>query len=525
MNKKNKPQRVRNTRRLRFGTTSTVLTVVVIAAVVLLNVLVGIVADKFPVTWDLSSDKVFTLSNESVEIAKGVTKDVEIVLFLAEEELTNPTLGSAFNVEELNTCMKELYTALQQYSNHSGEKVTFKFINPDQEPTKYAAYSDYEVEAGDILFISGERHRVCTIYDLNNFVSDIYPELYSYGYYNTSFESKVEQVLASNIHALQSEKDRVVQVLVGHSEDSNTIAGLKTLYELNGFTFKENTITGSAEFDENAEVMLIAAPTTDYSNAEIQRVQEWVYNDGNYGRHLMVFVSPTANCPNLYELLDVQYGIQVTDELLLETDYNRMYYYTPTFPFGDIPTTDYTGKSASTGKLCTPTARRLTTSLASAPEQEDAAIYDIGVPLTNYPESAQLIKLEDYSKENVEGVYKADNAEYPLTSMIACVKKGYNNNIYEDTYGTIVVSGCPAMAYSEYVQYAAFSNEDLLLDVVNSVTGYENSITISNKVLTTDTVTFDGGVQLWVGLGLFTIGIPVVLLVVCLVVFLRRKNL
>ena len=109
--------------------------------------------------------------------------------------------------------------------------------------------------------------------------------------------------------------------------------------------------------------------------------------------------------------------------------------------------------------------------------------------------------------------------------MMMTVIDYYNNNTSKDVSGTITVSGCAAMAYSEFVQNGSFKNEDLLLDTLNTATGAESGITISNKVLTADTVTFSGGVQLLVGLGIFTVGLPVLMLVICLVVFLRRKNL
>lgn len=108
----------------------------------------------------------------------------------------------------------------------------------------------------------------------------------------------MEKVLASNIHTVTAASDEhVIQVLVGHEEDSNVIDGLKSLYELNGYTFEENTITASQDFNAKAEVMLIAAPAKDYTADEIKRIQQWLYNDGNYGRHLMVFVSAHSLLP------------------------------------------------------------------------------------------------------------------------------------------------------------------------------------------------------------------------------------
>lgn len=525
MKEKKTSRRALNSRRLRFGTTSTVLTAVVVAAVVLLNVLVGIVADQFPVTWDLSADKVYTLQEESIKVAKSVKDDIKIVLFSGEEEFKEPSIGNYYGMPELSTNFKEIYTALQQFENYSGGKITYEFINPDQEPTKFAAYSKYEVAQGDILFLKGDRSKKCTIVDMSNF-EEAYQQYSYYGSY--TFESYVDKMFSSNIHALQGDSDRVVQVLTGHSEDSYTIAGLKSLYELNGFTFEELNIAGSAEINPNAQVMLIAAPTKDYSAAEINRVREWLNNDGNYGRHLMVFISPTASCPNLYEFLQVDYDITVTDEIIVETDPDRCLYGYQNYLLCDVNTSDFSSTAAGTGVVCTPFARRLTTTLPSAPEQEDAAVYKVALPLTSYPETAELMKLETLNSESSDSKaesYKADDSAYPLTSMIVWENNSYNNNTYESAYATVTVSGCAAMAQSELAQMGNFNNEDLLLDVVHGIFGETDSITISNKVLSTDTVSFSEDVQNWVGLGLLTVGIPLVLLAVSLVVFVRRKNL
>ena len=57
------------------------------------------------------------------------------------------------------------------------------------------------------------------------------------------------------------------------------------------------------------------------------------------------------------------------------------------------------------------------------------------------------------------------------------------------------------------------------------MTGADSGITISNKSLSADTVTFSGATQLILGLAVFTVGLPVIILVICLIVFIRRKNL
>ena len=520
--KAKKAKRTRNLRRLRYGSTSTAITVVVIAAVVLLNIIVGIVADRFPVTLDLSANKIYSMSDESIAVAESVKDDLQIVVFMSEDTFSNSTTGSNSGVPEFDTTMKEFYNILKQYRSHSDNQISYSFIDPDQEPTKFAAYSIYEVQAGDILFIYGNRSRTCSVSDLYTYDSSNY---YSTGSY--TFKSNVEKVLASNIHAVTAASDEhIVQVLVGHEEDSNVIDGLKSLYELNGYTFEENTITASQDFNAKAEVMLIAAPAKDYTDDEIKRVQQWLYNDGNYGRHLMVFTSATASCPNLYEYLQVEYKLNVTNEILLETDYARIQSYNQLYAMCDVPSTDFTPKSESTAKVFTPQARRITTSLSE--KSEDNSLGSYGIQLTNYPETANVITLEDLNSQadNLNDmVYTPDSSLYPLSSMIAYVRDSYNNETQTSTRATVVVSGCPFMAYDSMISNGNYKNEELLLDTINSMTGMEDTLSISTKSISEDTVNFNNKTALWLGLGVFVIGLPIVLLIVCLVVFLRRKNL
>ena len=175
-----KQKRMQNKRRIRYGTASSALTVVVIAAVVLLNVIVGVVADRFPVSLDLSSNKAFTLSKESVAIAEKIQQPLEIVVFYPESEFSNPTSGTAQGIPEFDTAIKEFYNALKQYKSHSKNAVSFTFIDPNQEPGKFAAYNEYEVEAGDLLFIYGNRHKTCAVTDLYSMdTPNILPQAYT----------------------------------------------------------------------------------------------------------------------------------------------------------------------------------------------------------------------------------------------------------------------------------------------------------------------------------------------------------
>ncbi len=507
-------------RRLRYRAGFTAVIAIAAVAVVLFNVLIGLLADKFPITLDISADKTFSLSEQSIDIAKQVKQDIKIVIFADKDAFENPNTG----ISELDTTLREFTNALKQYNSYSNKKVSYTFLNPNQDPTGFAAYSKYEVNTGDMLFLCGDRYKVRTIYD-NNYSNDLY-SLDTSSYSSTgsySFESYTEKLLASNIYALNGGEEHIVQVLTGHSEDDNVINGLKKLYELNGYTFEEMRINSSAEFNKDATALLIAAPQNDYSDAEIKRVQEWLYNNGNYGRQLMVYVHPTAPCPKLYEFLEVEYKITVTDELIMETDYNRIQGFNTLYTMADVESTEFTPNSDGTGNIYAPLTRRLTTTL---PQQIQNGTYGhYAIPITQYPSSTKLAKLDDLTGNDTEEdkSYKAD--AYPVSGMIVSVTNLFNNETDTEASGYVMVSGCSNLAYADYVQTGSLENEELLLDVFNNMTGIENAITISGKVIENDTVSFTNATQLIVGLGVFTIALPLAVLVICLVVFIRRKNL
>lgn len=518
--KKNNSVKSRDPRRVRIKAISTALTIVVIVGIILLNVIVSAVADRYPFTIDMSSDKMFTLSEDSQNFAKSVKNEVEVVVLADPEDyfiLLAQQLYSYYQVDlshEFERISREVSTALTQLNKYSDGKITYTFINPDQEPEKYAKYAEYNLsEEQNVLFISGERYQKDS---LGNMASAIDAN---------TVNSNVEKVLVSKIHALQGENDRIIQVLTGHSENEATIAGIKRLYELNGYIFEELDITGSTEINEHAEVLLIAAPQSDYTESEIRRISAWLENDKKRNHHLMVFIDPdkpVAAFPNLYGLLKDNYEIEVTDQRICESD-SDFYFsdgtsYNPEYVWAEVPSNQYTTTSYG-GAVKAPNSRRLLCSLPSS--ATGTGIEEWGLQLVSHSESAR-IKTLGSDEEATEA--KAD--EYPLISAVSYVYETQdNNNQNENATTTVTVFGSSAIAYGMYIQDYSTSNEELLLDVIHSVTGYQSEIAISDKVIAKDVTQFTARAQMTWGIWVFTVGLPAVVLVICLVVFLRRRSL
>lgn len=509
-------QAARDPRHLKFRTISTALTIIVIVGIVLLNVIVSVLADRFPLTIDMSTDKVFTLSDDSKQFAKSITNEVEVVVLADTEQYFMDLaeyLYSGYQVNlshEFERLSREVETALAQLKSNSNNKITYTFINPDQEPEKYAKYAEYNLGENNLLFLSGERYKKASLDSMIEVVDE------------NTVNSNVEKVLVSNIFALQGSKDRVIQVLTGHDEDAATIAGLKRLYELNGYTFEELVITGATDFYEGAEVLLIAAPKTDYSQEEIRRISSWLDNDKKRNRHLMVFIDPTADCPNLYGMLKDEYQITVTDQTIYETDNDRYTSdgttYNPAWTWADVAINKYTPSAYGDRVVITPQARRLLCDLPTS--ATGTGIEKWGLQLTTHPDSARVTTIGSGDKKE-----ELKEDEYPLVSGISYVYETTNNEEQIAATTTVTVFGSSAMAYGMYTQDYSTNNEELLLDVIHSITGYQTNISITNKVINRDVTQFKTGTQMVLGIWVFTVGLPAAVLLICLVVFLRRRSL
>lgn len=499
----------RDSRRFRYGSMATAVTAVVTVLVVVLNVVVSLLADRFPINIDLTQNKLFSLSDNSVEIAKSINKDVQVIVFGSEDLYKNPNMGSDYY--QVEALYKEIYKALQQYTSYSGGKVTVKYEDLNLNPQLATQYTKYEVTSGDILLLCGDRYQKASFNDMYEISGDGYTQA-------QTVSSKVEVALASRIKNVMRDTVQVITAFVGHEEDEDTVSALKSIYEANGYEFKELNLASSEEIDANTVAGLIVGPTKDFTAEEIERLQKWLDNDGKLDRNLMVFADFQAECKNLYEFLNVEYGLEVTDNLIMETSLTRTFRYSGYYPYADTADTEFTKDLSGSGNVLIPLTRQIITHKENNAEN---SLYN--VPLITSPESAKLMKIKDATDENASSEddksFAAD--AYPINGMAAAVKWTYVDN--EQVKTNVILSGSSQIILA--ASQANVKNENVLISALNAMTGVVDDINVSTKSLERDTITFSDSTTLIVGLGVFTVGIPVIILVICLVVFLKRRHL
>ena len=507
-------------RKFRFGAVSVGITVAVIIACILLNVAASLIYERFPLSLDLTSDMIYTLSDESKAFADTVKKDVKVTVFMDEETVTGGPFGAGY--EELNRIFMQFHEMAKQYESASDGHVTVEYVDLTANPTLAAQYEEYGATTYSILFQCEDRHRIISYEDL--FTAEQTGTDYYTGGASYDYDSNVETILASQISLVTDSRDVSVTMLIGHEEDEYTVAGLKETLELNGYSFTDLNLTTQAEFPEDSTLAMIVGPTVDYTEEELTRLRSWLSNNGKLGRNLLVLLNPSVSIskmPNLCEFLEVDYGIEVTDNVVYETATDRLavlnYNYNPYYVYADIAETEYT--SSLTGK----TAIACNTRQLIAHYENNTELSLYNVPVLTFPDTAMLMDMNN-TDEDAEGV-KA--SEYPINGMIMAMNTAYDN----DTEGSpqvkthVLVGGSSLLMDSYIMKMQQTQNESLTLQLFNGMSGNEGAKEISSKSVKQETLEFDANTQIVLGLWVFTIIIPAITLIICLIVFVKRKNL
>ena len=502
--KEKAPRRIN--RKWRYGTAATLLSLAVTAAVILLNVAVGMLEKRYPLNLDLTADDTFTLSDGIREMAAEVAEEVEIVVFQDESYYASPGLAS----QELNTIARQFYEGTKQLSTASGGKITARFFDYADNPTLAARYADYGVDESSVLFLSESgRHSVTSLMEMFN-----YDETY-YMYYGQVVvtDSLVEQNLATQLRRVTGELAPVV-MMVGHGEDDYTVQSVTAVLTQNAYDVTQCDLTRNDAIEENAVTMVIPAPSVDYSEAEVVQIRTWLQQNGEYSRNLVLLTNYTADCPNLYELINEEYGIEVVREVIGET---KNYMQTAFAAYGDIADSELTAEL--TGKrVMSQYTQRL---MLHKPNDPDLSLYN--VPLVTFGSTAQLVDLDTVSVDDVNP-YNAET--YPLVGAAYAHKQvpSPTANITVDSY--VFVWGSMYMLDPAVLNYITTAeNEELFVSVFNEVSGATGAATISSRSVSTAVLSYDASTAKWVGIGIFTVLLPLATLAVGAVIFFRRRRL
>ncbi len=277
---------------LKGGSYSLVLTGIVLAILITVNVL----ASVLPSTWtqlDISSAKLYSITSNTKAVVNALEKDVTIYWVVQSDKEDD--------------IIENLLAKYESLSEHI--KVVKK--NPDVYPTFAQQYTSETVLNNSLIVECGDSSRYISYEDIYLTEAD----MASYSY-TTSFDG--EGAITSAIDYVVSEDHPKLYMTEGHGEAevSDVFAEQIEKQNIETVTF---TLLNSDTIPEDADVVLIHAPASDISKEEKDMLAEYTKNGGK----LMVMAGPAEDgvLTNLYSLLG-DYGVKAEEGIVAEGDRN-----------------------------------------------------------------------------------------------------------------------------------------------------------------------------------------------------------
>lgn len=277
---------------LKGGSYSLVLTGIVLAILIAVNIL----ASVLPSTWtqlDISSAKLYSITSNTKAVVNALEKDVTIYWMVQSDKEDD--------------IIENLLAKYESLSEHI--KVVKK--NPDVYPTFAQQYTSETVLNNSLIVECGDSSRYISYEDIYLTEAD----MASYSY-TTSFDG--EGAITSAIDYVVSEDHPKLYMTEGHGEAEVSAVFAEQIEKQNIETVTF-TLLNSDTIPEDADVVLIHAPTSDISKEEKDMLAEYTKNGGK----LMVMAGPAEDgvLTNLYSLLG-DYGVEAAEGIVAEGDRN-----------------------------------------------------------------------------------------------------------------------------------------------------------------------------------------------------------
>ena len=128
--------------------------------VVLVNVIFSLLADRFPMDVDLTSDNIFEVTDETIDYLKNLDQKVSITVLAKEEEFSGN-----------NAYYTQANEVIQKYAKYSSN-VTITYLDLYSNPDFVNKYPKETLYTGYIIVECGDRYQVLTAYDLFNTQTD-----------------------------------------------------------------------------------------------------------------------------------------------------------------------------------------------------------------------------------------------------------------------------------------------------------------------------------------------------------------
>lgn len=441
-----------------------------------INLGLNYVPDRYT-SIDVTTNKIYTLTEDTVQTVGNLTQDITIYVLSDESSKDS-----------------ELDRTLQQLKGLS-KHINVEYINPLVNPKFYYKYTDIEPVSNSLIVVG--------TYD--NVVVD-YNDIYAYELNYTTYQNEIvgydgEGQIVSAIARASSEDLPKFYLVAGHDE-------LSFDERFQGALDKENieyetlSLYAVDAIPEDADGIILNAPTSDYSSDDARKVQAYLEKGGN----ALIIPTWTTESMEHFEQILSYYDVSVVEGMLVETD-PSYYYQSPYYLIPDIEYNTITEKIQN-GAVFAPFARGLIY------DEDSSEVYY--QPLLTTSDSA-------FSKTNMSDSENYGKSDEDIGGPFVISMKA-EKYTQEGEVSQAIILATEQMFTSDADDVVPGYNVKLFSSMVSSLAEREDSVAVPVKYYEIGNLMFSTRAAYIVGL-LSVIVLPIGCLTAGLIIWLKRRKL
>lgn len=482
LRKKSKEKRIQNKKNLKHGSYSMGAITIFIAIIVVLNLVLQEVPSKYREI-DLSTQKLYSIGDQTKKVLKKLDKDVEI-----------------YYIAQSGSESSDIQKLLEKYEEGS-DHIKVEQKDPAVNPKFVSQYTSDGVSNNSVIVVCGDKNKVID----NNSLYETTVNYQTYSSEVTGFDG--EGQITSAINYVTSDSMPVMYTLEGHDEATMSDTLKDTIQKANIDIQSLNLLTMDSVPDD-ADILFIFAPAKDISEDEASKIISYLENGG---KALIVSNYSSEEMPNFASVLE-NYGVKTADGIVLEGDTNHYISQNPSYLLPNIESNDITS-SLSSG------SRYILMPLAQGIVKSD-----------NYRDSLEITDIlttsdGSYSKVNVEDMQTMEKESDDIDGPFA-VGVSITENLDDEKETQIVYYSSEALFNDQMNTMVSGANYELISASVNWMCESEedsNTISIASKSYDTSTLTIPAAdASFW---SIFvTAVVPVVILVIGGGIWMKRRK-
>lgn len=437
---------------------------------------------QFHLSIDFTEESVFSLSEQSASIVKGLDEEIELII-----------LHKAGSDESTITRVLDTYKKASNF-------IKLTYIDPELHPGTISPYQKDGVPLnyGSVIVSKGEKFKVISPEEMYTFDQNV---------------QKIETVQAESkitnaILFIQSEYDSVVYVTVGHQE-TQLPKELTQVLQTENYTIREMNLAQEFNPQPN-DIVIMNSPKKDVTNHEKEVLLNYLDDGGNL---FLLADLIDEKQPNLMEVLN-SYGVQLKKAMTFEdnpkyTITSQNMYLLPKMLEHPIVSPLTVSKSAVLTVYAQP--------IEIMQVKKDTLQIDslLATSDQSYAKTIETMKSTTSQEKQEKDLSGPFSIAVAITNMTD--ENNPNNN------GQIVLFSSAYLLKDQLIEASNQSNIDVTMNAINWLSEREESISIRGKDVSSKLLTMNQSQQTMISLLAMGI-IPIIVVIIGAVVNYRRLN-